>query len=75
MTKELQAAGEGYSLDNYQTEKDVTNALVNLERAKEELQQFNDGHREYESTQRRRNNQRGEKDCMRRAGRHCFGPN
>jgi hypothetical protein len=49
VTKELQAAGEGYSLDYYQTENDTTNALVKLERAKEELQQFNDGHREYEA--------------------------
>ncbi len=53
MTKELQAAGEAYSPDYYKREKDATLALLNLEKAKEELQQFNDGYRQYEADLRR----------------------
>jgi hypothetical protein len=59
MTKELQAAGEAYSLDYYTREKDATNALLNLENAKEELRQFNDGHREYETDLRYQKRRRG----------------
>jgi hypothetical protein len=53
MTKELQAAGEAYSPDYYKREKDATLALLNLEKAKEELQQFNDGYRQNEADLRR----------------------
>jgi hypothetical protein len=53
LTKELQAAAESFSPEYYNLEKDVTLALVNLETAKKELQQFNEGHREYETDLRR----------------------
>ena len=53
LTKELQAAGEAYSPEYYKLEKNATLALLNLEKAKQELQQHNDGHREYENDLRR----------------------
>jgi hypothetical protein len=48
LTRELQAAAEAYSASYYETETNATLAILSLERAKEELQQFNDGHQEYE---------------------------
>jgi hypothetical protein len=48
LTRELQAAAEAYSASYYETETNATLAVSNLERAKEELQRFNDGHHEYE---------------------------
>jgi PAB1-binding protein PBP1 len=52
---ELQAAGEAYSEDYryYKTEKDVRLALLSHEKAKEELQPFNDSYKEYEKDLRR----------------------
>jgi hypothetical protein len=50
---ELQAAGETYSEDYYKTERDVRLALLSYERAKEELQQFNDSYKEYDKDLRR----------------------
>jgi hypothetical protein len=46
LTRELQAAGEAYSANYYETETNATLAISSLEKAKEELQQFNDGYRE-----------------------------
>jgi hypothetical protein len=60
MPIKLQAAGEAYSLDYYKREKDTTNASLNLEKAKEELQQFNDGNIEYETDLRFQKRRRGE---------------
>jgi hypothetical protein len=48
LTRELQAAAEAYSASYYETKVNATLAILSLERAKEELQQFNDGHKEYE---------------------------
>jgi hypothetical protein len=45
---ELQAIWEAYSDDYYKTEKDIRLALLSHEKAKEELQQFNDSYKEYE---------------------------
>jgi hypothetical protein len=58
LKKELQAAGEAYSLEYYKREKYATLALLDLERAKLQLQQFNDGHREYETDLRRQKRRR-----------------
>jgi hypothetical protein len=58
LTKELQAAGEAYSNDYYKIEKDVLLALSSLEKAKLELQQFNDGYKDYEMDLRRQKRQR-----------------
>ena len=50
LTRELvQAAAEAYSAAYYETETNATLAITSLQVAKEDLQQFNDGHREYES--------------------------
>jgi hypothetical protein len=47
LTRELQAAGEAYSANYYKTETNATLAITSLEKAKEELQRFNGGYREY----------------------------
>jgi hypothetical protein len=48
LTRELQAVGEAYSANYYETETNATLAILSLEKAKEELQHFNDGYCEYE---------------------------
>ncbi len=58
LTRELQAAGEAYSANCYETETNATLAISSLEMAKEELQQFNDGYREYKIDLRRQKQQR-----------------
>jgi hypothetical protein len=47
LIKELQAAGEACLANHYETEKNATLAILSLEKAKEEVQQFNHGHSEY----------------------------
>ena len=47
LTKKLQAAGETYAAEYHVTEKNVRLAINSLDNAKEELQQLNDGYREY----------------------------
>jgi hypothetical protein len=58
LTRELQAAGEPYSANYYETETNATLAILSLEKAREELQHFNDGYREYEIDLRRQKRRR-----------------
>jgi hypothetical protein len=58
LTKELQAAGEAYTNDYYRLEKDVSLALSSHEKAKQELQQFNDGYKDYEMDLKRQKRRR-----------------
>jgi hypothetical protein len=50
---ELQAAGEAYSEEYFNKEKNVRLALLSYEKVKGELQQFNDSYKEYKKDLRR----------------------
>jgi hypothetical protein len=45
LTREVQVAGEGYLASYYEKETNATLAILRLEKAKEELQHYNDGYR------------------------------
>jgi hypothetical protein len=74
LTKELQAVGEAYSANYYETETIATLAILSLEKAKEELQHFNDKYREYEIDLRHQKRQRVGmmEDFSRRRDRRYF---
>jgi hypothetical protein len=57
LTRELQAAGEAYSANYYETETNAILAILSLEKAKEEPHHFNDGYREYGLDLRRQKRQ------------------